>query len=37
MGTKEMTLIDKENYKRSQSKLAKITRYKQSEKGKLGA
>ena len=32
-----MTLIDKENHKGSQSRLAEITRQKRSEKGKLGA
>ena len=29
--------MDKKNYKRSQSKLAKITRHKRSEEGKLEA
>ena len=36
-GTKEMTPIDKENYKGSQSSLSKITRHKRSQKGKLRA
>jgi hypothetical protein len=38
-GTREMTWIDKENYrdKGSQSRLAEITSYKRSGKGKLGA
>jgi hypothetical protein len=36
---KKMTWIDKENYrdKGSQSRLAEITSYKRSGKGKLGA
>ena len=34
--TREMTWIDKENYKGSQSRLTKITMHKRSENGKLG-